>query len=531
MEAVLPKSVDYLDVLPKAVPSERKRRKYYPANGTQYLAGGTVIIEVADSRHFLDVTNSYINLTLTNNSGQSLGLDYGGASVLIRNLRVQQAGNTIMNIQNYNRLVCAILEPCTNGHRMSAQKSITGQSNYGNTQQTIVPVQAGNILTIEGNGLVTGDQFAGSKYNNANNIADGTSQNLSAPLFGGLFSQSKLIPLPLLREPIQIIMDIEPNINRIGVYANDPVAGAGFTLSNVTYTAELIDVPRDVLSYIRTVQEMHGGSLLIQAQSFEHNNGIIPAGNTGEQIVNIPVRRKSIKSVLFVGQGDVTNTVNAFTDTAAAATAGGEFFVYNLSQSANFLLDNYQIKAGSLVFPPQPIRAPGGRGAQIGGSASVATLPDAQVNRGEAVSEVSKAFGHMGTAMGLGILNGLTYAAIRLTAPISNGAGGLLARSACAGSDFTQAVVGGPDAGNVRLRNVIQAAPMETTPFALDMEAFQNEAINSGIDTETLALDMNMVLNIDNALGDQAESINLDFYTWHDIVYYFNMDGSITYSQ
>ena len=136
MEAVLPKSVDYLDVLPKAVPSERKRRKYYPANGTQYLAGGTVIIEVAD-----------------------------------------------------NRLVCAILEPCTNGHRMSAQKSITGQSNYGNTQQTIVPVQAGNLLTIQANGTVTGDQFAGSKYNNANNIAAGASQNLSAPLFGGLFSQ------------------------------------------------------------------------------------------------------------------------------------------------------------------------------------------------------------------------------------------------------------------------------------------------------------------------------------------------------
>ena len=72
---------------------------------------------------------------------------------------------------------------------------------------------------------------------------------------------------------------------------------------------------------------------------------------------------------------------------------------------------------------------------------------------------------------------------------------------------------------------------METTPFALDMEAFQNEAINSGIDTETLALDMNMVLNIDNALADQAESVNLDFYTWHDIVYYFNTDGTITYSQ
>ena len=53
----------------------------------------------------------------------------------------------------------------------------------------------------------------------------------------------------------------------------------------------------------------------------------------------------------------------------------------------------------------------------------------------------------------------------------------------------------------------------------------------SGIDTETLALQMEMIVDVDNAAGNQASAINYDFWTWHDIVYYINENGTITYSQ
>ena len=515
MERTLPKSVDYLDTLPKGVPSERKRRKFYPANGTQYQLGGSIIIEVSDPRHFLDPTNSYLNFTMENTSGQTLGLDYGGGSVFIRNLRLQQAGNTIMNIENYNRLVCAVIQPAVNPVRMSAQKSITDNTSFASTV-------AGVPLAVN---TLVGSNIASCAYQLDTNIADGTRQTFSVPLIGGLFSQSKLIPLPLLREPIQIVIDLETNGERIGCYGAAPVAATFFTLSNVTYTAELIDVPRDVLGYLRTVQEQNGGSLLVQAQSYAHTTGLLPALSTGEQIVNIPIRRKSIKSILFVGQGDVTQTTTAFSD-AALMVACGEFSVYNLSQSANFLMSNYQIKAGSMVFPPTAVNAPGGRG-DAGGELTVATLPVAVRQRGEALTEVSKAFGHLGTSMGQGLLSALTYCPVKTGDP----APGPLATSNCGGADFILAVVGGGDAGSIRVRDIVPGAAMEFSPFALDMEAFQNEAVNSGIDTETLSLDMNMVLTIANSLGGQLEQVNLDFWTWHDVIYYFNSDGTITYSQ
>ena len=514
MERTLPKSVDYLDTLPKGVPSERKRRKFYPANGTQYQLGGSIIIEVSDPRHFLDVTNSYLNFTMQNTSGQTLGLDYGGGSVFIRNLRLQQAGNTIMNIENYNRLVCAVIQPAVNPVHMSAQKSITDNTIF-----------ASSIAGVpDAVNTVVGSDFAGSTYNPDDNMADGDTQTFSVPLIGGLFSQSKLIPLPLLREPIQIVIDLETNGERIGCFGAAPVAATFFTLSNVTYTAELIDVPRDVLGYLRTVQEQNGGSLLVQAQSYAHTTGLLPAGSTGEQIVNIPIRRKSIKSILFVGQGNVASTTTAFSDVAQMVPCG-EFSVYNLSQSANFLLNNYQIKAGSMVFPPTPVNGPGGRG-DVGGEVSVATLPDAQFARGEALTEVSKAFGHLGTAMGQGLLSVLTYGPFKLNDNVNAD------QEVVPGADFVFVLAGGGgDNGAVRLRDVVPFAAMECTPFALDMEAFQNEAVNSGIDTETLSLDMNMVLNIANGTGAQLEQVNLDFWTWHDVIYYFNSDGTITFSQ
>ena len=76
---------------------------------------------------------------------------------------------------------------------------------------------------------------------------------------------------------------------------------------------------------------------------------------------------------------------------------------------------------------------------------------------------------------------------------------------------------------------------MEFAPFGLDFEAFQKEAVNSGLNTESLALSMDLVLDIDNpsaVAGErQEQQVNLDIYTWYDIIYYINMDGTITYSQ
>tara|TARA_R110002124_G_scaffold77603_5_gene207893 strand:+ start:2097 stop:3737 length:1641 start_codon:yes stop_codon:yes gene_type:complete len=546
MERVLPKTVDYLDVLPRAIPAERKRKKFYPANGTQYTEGQTIIIELADPRHFLDPSNSYLQFTYTNLTGQSMSFDFGGGDTLIRNLRVHQAGNQIMDIQEYNRLMCGIINPVFHNR----YKENEGTLNNMSAGDTNITVALGRTNATAGADNTSGKN-SGSVYTLAGNaaaaaadrgmLADGESVVFSIPLTGGLFSQAKLIPLPLLREPIQVILDLETNIQRLGVYGADPVAGNGYRISNVSYVSELIDVPRDVLSMLRQVQEMNGGSLLIQANSFEFNNGNIPAGSTGEVIVNIPTRKKSIKSVLFCGQGPPTSLTTGFSD-VAGMTATGEFSAYTLSQSSNFLLRSYQIKAGSLVHPPQPVRGPGGLGQN---GLNFNGQPNCELARGEPAEELSKAFGFLGTTIGNGILNTLTYAPIKRTAPIAGGGATVVA----VGSDMVKLdgtpivrirdITGGTGARAAAPPNELTASGrpsnMEFAPFGLDFEAFQKEAVNSGLNTESLALSMDLVLDIDNpsaVAGErQEQQVNLDIYTWYDIIYYINMDGTITYSQ
>lgn len=551
MERVLPKTINYLDVLPKAVPSERKRKRFQPANGTQYTEGQTIIIEVADPRHFLDCKNSYLEFTFENRATR-LSLDRGGGDTLIRNLRVLQAGNQIMNCQNYNRLLCAVINPVmegkqkTNTNSLTSQDTYSGQVNTGTVGQRILPSIAGDV----GGATNANNEYALCGYTAAIPQIDqgmiNTEQKVTfnLPLVGGLFSQDKLIPLPLLREPIQIVIDLENNPEEIGVYQG-AYNGGGYRLTDVSYTAELIDVPREVLSMLRSTQEQHGGSLLIQSSNYEYNNGLIPAGTTGEFIVNIPTRKKSIKSLLFVGQGDKGDMVNSSIGTVGGvATPGGIFAAYTMSQSANFLLDNYQIKAGSLVHPPQPVQAPGGQG--INGVAQVAGVPTMMARRGEALLELSKAFGFLGTNIGSGLLSTLSYSPVKTSKPMIDNMGNQVAPEQINGADMTHTIVAGADAGTIRLRDITggdgtraggnltasgRPSTIETTPFALDMEAFQKEAVNSGLDTESLALSMDLVLNINNPNGTQAQSVNLDIWTWHETIYYINMDGTITFSQ
>jgi len=66
-------------------------------------------------------------------------------------------------------------------------------------------------------------------------------------------------------------------------------------------------------------------------------------------------------------------------------------------------------------------------------------------------------------------------------------------------------------------------------PFGLDLDAFQQTAIEAGLDSETLAQETNLVLTVDNG-GSGAEDKNIHTWILFDQHYYFNADGNITIS-
>ena len=162
--------------------------------------------------------------------------------------------------------------------------------------------------------------------------------------------------------------------------------------------------------------------------------GTIQAGATGQQNINVPARRRSIKSILWTGASK----------TFVAGGAGAQEVRYNQSFGGNMNMTEYSVKVGSIQYPSEPVQCEYGLAA---GSAGV---------RGEHLTELEKAFGSLGSTVGLGSLTGFNFAT-----------------GDCDVANMTGIIA----PGNAD-------ASYQFCPFAIDMEAFQRvSAGHDGVNT------------------------------------------------
>ena len=472
---VLPKSVDYTKILPLAVESRSRRRSFFPVNGQSFVDNANNIIRIdVSASAFLDTRHSYLRFRLTNNSGQAFGPDFGGGHGIIRRLRIEQAGTVLSDVNHYNKLLSSIIFPSQSGLDGLAHRSLTeGQryANNGTNNNSAQPLPAADV-----SGAV-----ASTASNTNALVANGGTYTFSIPLMNGLLgtTQSKMVPLQLLSSsPLTIEIELAPLLD-IGVYAAAaPVAGTSYTIDNVRYIAQLVEVGPEVDAQLRMVQEMSGGKLVLNGTDYTHFNGNIPAGATGNQVINVPARRKSLKSLFFVG---------ASTTYAAAGAGGPEHnFVFNLSYGGNFNMTDYQVKIGSVVYPPTPIDAQFQGGNQA-------------FQRGEVVSELAKCWGTLSSAHGTGILNTIN--------------------SYAADCDVANMAVASPNGAAV--------TSYQFSPFGLDLEAFQRVAAESGVNTASSSLPISLIVNVGAA---NAEAINVDCYVSYDSLYFIDETGAIRVS-
>ena len=128
--------------------------------------------------------------------------------------------------------------------------------------------------------------------------------------------------------------------------------------------------------------------------------------------------------------------------------------------------------------------------------------------------ELAKSLGSLGFTNPTGRLAGITYgtstaAAVALGDPaLADGDNGNGAATLCPQTNDEQCVC----------------------PFGLDLDSFQHTAIESGIDSETMAMETNLIPNIAPA-GVGLEDKTVDSYLIFDRHYYFNRDGSVTMSE
>ena len=473
---MLPSSVNYLDVLPKAVPSEKTRRRFYSSNGRTFGANQTIKINLESTRSFLDPSNCYLEFNFQNTTGQTFNPDLGGAYNFIKNFRIHQAGNEICRVNNVNRLMAGIIVPSTNSMGIGANDSIVGFQPYGNA------AGAGNLNNPVAGGATDGAILLNSAFSAVNDFGLGASLKFTMPLLFSLFSQSgngaaKLLPLPLLNHPIELYFDLCSN-DEPGIFAAAP---APWVIDDVSVVADLVEVPRDVIGFMKELQMMHGGSLAIQGQSYEHQTGNIQP-QTGNQVINIPSRKKSIKSVFFVSKSDTY-----------PAGAGADFDTFNLSYGGQSSIGSFFLRAGALVMPQPAVVCTGNNNLAAA----------AEHKRGEQFTELKKALGRLGSSIGTGNISRLTYGV--LDGDNSDGMGGKQS----------------PTGGEL----------VAVCPFGLSLDAYQNEAVRAGLDTQTLSLELQLHLDIvdTGGAGIQAEVHNVDIFTLYDVQYYFNSSGTITF--
>tara|TARA_R110000803_G_scaffold15315_2_gene42497 strand:- start:2259 stop:3629 length:1371 start_codon:yes stop_codon:yes gene_type:complete len=424
--AVMPKNADFTSILPLAVESRSRRRTFFPVNGQSFTSSGNNIIRVdISAQAFLDPKHSFLRFDFTNNSGQSLGFDFGGGHGIIERLRIEQAGNVLSDVNNYNKLMSAIILPCQGGVDSVAHRSLTEGVSFLNAQAN------GNSTVPAPNGELSGATMNTPSSSNGL-VAAGSTYTFCIPLMNGLIgtTQDKMVPLQLLgSSPLTIEIQLAPLLD-IGSFAvAAPAAGTNYTISNVRYIAQLVEVGPEVDANLRMVQELSGGRLVMNGVDYTHFSGNIPAAVTGNQVINVPARRKSLKSMFFVGASK----------SYAAAGAGGaeQNFVYNLSYGGNFNMTNYQLKIGSILFPPTPTDC------QFGGAAGAALV------RAEAVSELAKCFGTLGSAHGTGSLSTINT------------------------------FVAGCDVANMTVPQAVGNPynSLQFSPFGIDLESFQRTAI------------------------------------------------------
>ena len=481
---IMPATIDYSSMLPLSVPAMAHRRKFFPTNGSTFSRQGNrqIRIEVGHPSALLDPTHSYLEVRVSNVSGNTFGFDVGGTNCLFENIRVEQAGRLLSYTQQNNRLHSAILAPVMmsseglgTSSATEATKAYNNNGAFGN-----VPRAAGQV----------GTEYDTATHNNDGFFINNRTIRMTCGITSGLFSQDKLIPLPLVdpNAPLTLVLDLALP-DDMGAWNAAPGA-AGIQITEVAYIGHCIEVGPDVISQFKQMQMDMGGQLAISGQDYEYFSQALPFNTSNQVQLDCPARKRSLKSMFWCAQSNnYANTLGPIVQSAA----------YNLSFCGNANIQSYQLAVGPLLYPP-------GQPVQCWGQSTGAGAVGNEFRRGECVLELAKAVGTLGNANPTGALTCTSYGCdVVGLASGENGVGGA-----------THAPTSSTKYG--------------FSPFGISLDGFSRDVAESGVDTQTLAQQTRLQLNWADGTNSGAEDMIVHMWMLFDQHYYFNSNGSVTYS-
>ena len=524
MERVVPRAMDYDEVLPLAIESRSNRRTFLPVNGQSFsnTNGSTIIRIDVNADSMLDPTHSYLTLDLHNDAAATNFLSPEIGVPMIQRLRIESGGVTIEDINEYGKLYAMmLLHQCppdyiknvcgnqgmypTNQHSGLQDITLGAGTAAANTMPR--PSQGLGNLASQGHnpnssevsyleniqswvaGVTdTGAMAADAAANRPNALSilvEGSTGSIPSaghrtytiPLLSGLLNQDKYLPLIMMNAGFTIEIHLAP-ANAVGINQVQTAAAAGaygspvWSVKNCKYVANLIDLDREFYGKLRGVMEAGGGVLQLAGQTYRHYSGQVAAGGS-EYSLSLPARVKSIKSI-FAVPIDSTHRL------------GRDNYSVSVGQTAN--ISSWRFEIGSVRYPQTDINVEVSavRGHPTG-------------TQSEVVSELHKAFGRLGD---------YNHSSSAFPASLTN------AEQIC--------------------DNSAELSRLSAFMIGYDFEAFQKVALESGINTADRSLPINFIftkggISSANAAGT-ANPTHLDFYVLSDAIYYINLDGTVSVS-
>jgi len=234
-----------------------------------------------------------LEFTLVNDSGTKRALDQGHC--WIKRLTIESAGVILEDINNYNRLVCGILQPAQGSAAYTGEMQLSMRS--GAQQDLLLPggaVAFGEPYFTNGlSALVDGAAAPTAAQNQKNGTgALGAAESFTGQyhLACGMLNLDKYLPLVLMGQGFTISIELAPGIE-LGCSAAN---GTGYEISNVRYVAHIVDMARDFYDMLRNLQVASGGSLMIGGSTFRHFTHTMTPGN-GTENINISARVRSLE--------------------------------------------------------------------------------------------------------------------------------------------------------------------------------------------------------------------------------------------
>lgn len=486
MERVAPRQVLYEQQLPLAIESTSQRRIFFPEGGAKYGPSGNganpnIIRIPINADDMLDPTESFLQFKLTNKSGNTMVPDIGVP--FIRRLRLESSGSTLEDISEYGSLY-AQLVACQTSQGGYSEATITtsgltstngtstlsnivvanNTSNYGTPNQA--EIRAGITATkdaiVTAVNAMTGAVTLGGNHPAFTTIANDGSVFYNVPLVSALLNSSKYLPLVFMNGGL--VLELELDITESAGSFQGAV-GAGWEIENVRYMAHMVSLQRDFYDKLRMVMEGSGGVLQLAGTTYRHFQNTF--GDVTSVSVPLPAKVKSMKGLLFTEK----NSANI-----------GDKDRFYVSNSLNNGTNEYQLRVGSMVYPPTSIKIDNTGANEI-------------TNKGEGYQELRKLFGTLGDYTHGGVLlNNATY---------------------CVASNTANAVAGAAGAVTAVLN-----------PKGLSLEAFKGN-LESGINSADKNLSMSLELRRANG---PAQSTRCDMWAMCDAIFYVNLDGSVSSS-